>query len=121
MYDEKQKITIEMVDKVIENFKSIIRPEGDNEGEAANAPEFYNNLSENDKKIVDITEDIIKKYIMNDDGSPNKRAITKMNKRGYSTSLYIGQYSENNELVGKLTIPTDNDDGKISLDLSNRI
>jgi len=43
-----------------------------------------------------------------------------MNKRGYSTSLHIGQYSENEELIGSTTIPTEQDDDEqISLDISD--
>lgn len=72
------------------------------------------------KKIVDNTLIVVNSYIRNDDGTPNKRAITQMNKRGYSTSLHEGQYSENGELVGRVTIQIDSeDDSEISLDVSD--
>ncbi len=117
----EKKSTIKDVDKVIDEFKNVKRPDMDNEGDSANDPDFYNYLSESDKKIVDDTTETIKNYIKNDDGSPNKRAITLMNKRGYKTTLHIGQYSENEELVGSVEIKTDNkddeDDDLISINL----
>lgn len=116
----KEKITIKDVDKAIDKLKNIKRPDADNEGDSVNAPEFYNYLSKDDKEIVDNTADVINSYIRNNDGSPNNRAITEMNKRGYSTSLHEGQYSENGKLVGQVTIQTDNeDDSEISLDVSD--
>lgn len=119
MYFE-EKTTIKDIDKVMSKFKSIKRPDADNEGDSANAPDFYNYLSEEDKNIVDNSLSAINNYIRNSDGSPNKRAITQMNKRGYSTSLHEGQYSENGELVGRVTIQTDNEDAsEISLDISD--
>ena len=120
MYFEEEKITIKDIDKVISELKNIKRPDADNEGASANAPDFYNFLSADNKKIVDNTLTIVNSYIRNDDGTPNNSAITQMNKRGYPTSLHEGQYSENGELVGQVTIQTDNeDDSEISLDVSD--
>jgi len=120
MYFEEKKTTIKDIDKVISELKNIERPDADNEGDSVNSPNFYNYLSSDDKKIVDNTLSVINNYIRNSDGTPNKRAITQMKKRGYSTSLHEGQYSENGELVGQVTIKTDNkDDDTISLDLSD--
>ncbi|MEA1914763.1 MAG: hypothetical protein U9N30_05555 [Campylobacterota bacterium] len=113
--------TIKDVVRVMDEFKNIKRPDADNEGDAANAPDFYNFLSDDDQKIVDNTLSVVNSYIRNSDGSPNEKAITQMNKSGYSTSLYEGQYSENGELVGQVKIQTNNneDDDIISLDLSD--
>jgi hypothetical protein len=119
MYFE-EKTTIKDIDKVMGEFKNIKRPDADNEGDSANAPDFFDYLSSDDKKIVENTLNVVNNYIRNSDGSPNKRAITQMNQRGYSTSLHEGQYSENGELAGQVTIQTDNeDDDTISLDLSD--
>lgn len=120
MYFKEKKATIKDIDIAMGKLKNIKRPDADNEGDSANAPDFYNFLSTDNKKIVENTLNIVNSYIKNDDGTPNKRAITQMNKRGYSTSLHQGQYSENGELVGKVTIQTDNeDDPEISLDLND--
>ena len=120
MYFEEEKTTIKDVDTVMNKLKTIKRPDADNERDSANAPDFYNYLSEDDKNIVDNALNIVYNYVRNSDGNPNKRAITQMNKRGYSTSLHEGQYSENGELVGQVTIKTNNeDDSEISLDISD--
>ncbi len=120
MYFEEEKTTIKDVDTVMNKLKTIKRPDADNEGDSVNAPDFYNYLSEDDKNIVDNALNIVYNYVRNSDGNANKRAITQMNKRGYSTSLYEGQYSENGELVGQVTIKTNNeDDSEISLDISD--
>jgi hypothetical protein len=120
MYFEEKKTTIKDIDNVISKLKNIKRPDADNEGDSVNAPDFYNYLSENDKSIVDNALSVVNNYVRNSDGNPNKRAIAQMNKKGYSTSLHKGQYSENGKLVGQVTIKTNNEDNsEISLDISD--
>ena len=41
-----------------------------------------------------------------------------MNKKGYETSLSEGQYSESGELVGQVTIQTDNEDNDYEISLN---
>lgn len=125
MFDNDRP-TIQDVDDALSELKKVKRPYGDNEGDSANSPGFYNNLSDEDKKIVDNAEEIVSEYVRDSNGNPNNRAIGLMNKRGYSTSLHVGQYSENEELVGSVSIQTDNDDGdengdnEVSLNIGDR-
>ncbi len=121
MIFEEKKTTIKDVDKAIDELKKVKRPDMDNEGDSANDPDFYNYLSNDDKKIVNNATDTINNYTRDSNGNPNKRAITQMNKRGYSTSLNIGQNSENEELVGsvEIQIENDDDDDTISLNISD--
>lgn len=50
MYFEEEKTTIKDIDKAMGELKNIKRPDADNEGDSANAPDFYDYLSEDNKK-----------------------------------------------------------------------
>jgi hypothetical protein len=98
--------TIKDVLAALEPLKDIERPEGDNEGEAINSPDVYNSLSSKDRSLVDHAEEVAREYMRkpgHEGLEPNKRAITELNKKGYSAALNVDQYDPY-KLVGRVDI-----------------
>lgn len=112
MFDDFKPVTIKEVDKALAALEKIERPDGDNEGDPINSPSVYNYLSHEDQKTVDEAEKTLANYTRAPDGSPNKRAITAINKRGHDAYLGPDQYDPY-KIVGKVT------SGEWTLDLSD--
>ncbi|EOG2428812.1 hypothetical protein ACK8Q8_002753 [Proteus mirabilis] len=70
----------------------IQRPDFDNDGDPINSPSVYNYLSREDQEKVDDAERITMDYVRTPGGEPNKRTITLLNKKGFSTYFNRDQY-----------------------------
>ncbi|WP_353180920.1 hypothetical protein [Salinisphaera sp. T5B8] len=80
-------VSIGDVRKAAQEIENIERPDADNEGDAINAPDVYNHLSEDDQRKVDHAHAIFSAYVRDEGDEPNRRAISTLNKNGYGTSF----------------------------------
>ncbi|SIO94674.1 hypothetical protein [Vibrio spartinae] len=78
------KPTIDDVRQVLKEIEGIERPDADNEGDPLNSPSVYNYLSDENQGKVDRAEEVLKDYVRNPEGGPNNRAITELNKSGFT-------------------------------------
>lgn len=84
--------TINDVIASLDKIRVIQRPDFDNDGDPINSPSVYRYLSREDQEKVDNAERITMDYVRTSGGEPNKRAITLLNKKGFSTYFNRDQY-----------------------------
>lgn len=93
---------MEDVHQALNEVEGIERPDADNEGDPLNSPSVYEYLSNENKEKVDRAVDVLRDYVRNPAGEPNNRAITELNKSGFTTHfnqdqdepyLYVGSVS----------------------------
>ena len=89
---DEASMTIKNATQAIKELSEIERPDGDNEGDAINSRYVYDSLSLDDQIKVDEAVQTLKNYTRNPDGTPNRRSVTALNKRGHQTSLDPYQY-----------------------------
>ncbi|MFQ2209858.1 hypothetical protein [Aeromonas caviae] len=84
--------TIDDVRQALKEVEGIERPDADNEGDPLNSPSVYNYLSDENQEKVDRAEEVLKDYVRNPAGEPNNRAITELNKNGFTAHFNQDQY-----------------------------
>jgi hypothetical protein len=84
--------SIDDVRRVLKEVEGIERPDADNEGDPLNSPSVYNYLPSKDQEKVDRAEEVLRDYVRDPAGEPNRRAITQLNKNGFHAHFNRDQY-----------------------------
>lgn len=106
MNSNYERISIHDVSQALEPLKSIPRPPGNNEGDPIDSPGVFKKLAPDHQELVNHAKIVTAEYVRKpgDMGSePNRRAITELNKKGYSASLDQEQYDPM-RLVGSVEV-----------------
>ena len=106
--------TIKDVASVLEPLLTIERPYGDNEGCAINSLSVYDYLSVDEQRVINHAIQVVRDYVSDGGGEPNRKAIAVMNRRGYCTSFGQDQYNPY-RFVGSVLV------GEWSVDISDPV
>lgn len=80
--------------EALKEVESIERPACDDDSAALNSKVVYSCLSPENKDKVDHVEGLLKEYLRNPEGDPNKLSVTTLNKHDYRTNFNPDQYDQ---------------------------